>query len=142
MPGEIAPNRPPDMPVKDEGIDAAQVGDAMVATLQAIEAALAPIVGARGVAALYRRSLFLTAATHPWLAGLHEDVQATLDPAALKALMARQSGAEARAGGHALLQTLYQVLASLIGASLTERLLRSVWTDTFVTPPPVQDTPP
>ena len=141
MPGEIAPDRPPDMPVNDDGIDAVQVSDAMVATLHAIHAALAPIIGSGGVAALYRRSLFLTAASHPWLAGLHEDVQATFDPAALKALMARQSGAEARAGGHALLQTIYQVLASLIGASLTERLLRSVWTDSFGLSPAQDSTP-
>ena len=142
MPGEMAPSQGQNMPLQEDGIDAAQVGDAMVATLHAIQAALAPIIGAGGVAALYRRSLFLTAAAHPWLADLNEDVQANLDPAAMKALMARQAGAEARAGGHALLQTFYQVLASLIGASLTERLLRSVWTDSFGLPPSVQDTSP
>jgi hypothetical protein len=110
-----------------EGADAGQIADALCATWQAIEVALAPIIGSRGVAALYRRSLYLTGASHPWLAGLQEDAQGSLDLAALKPVFSRQSRADAIAGGDALLQNLDQLLASLIGASLAERLLRSVW---------------
>ena len=48
------------------------------------------------------------------------------DLVALRPLLARQSRAQAAAGGVALLQTLDDLLASLIGASLTEQLLGSV----------------
>ena len=44
-------------------------------------------------------------------------------------------------GGGALLQTFYELLASLVGPSLTERLLRSVWAHSS-SGPPAQDTSP
>ena len=51
----------------------------MVALCAEIGAALTPIVGSRGVAALYKRSLFLTAQAHPALLGLQENVEAEMD---------------------------------------------------------------
>jgi hypothetical protein len=117
---------------------AAQVADAMVATWHEIDAALTPIIGSKAVVALYKRSLYLTARTHPWLAGTHEGAQA-LDLAALKPVVARQSSAEAALGSRALLQTFDRLLGSLIGPSLTERLLRSAGPDALSGPP--QDTP-
>ena len=121
--------------------NAAQIADAMVATWQEIDAALTPIIGSRGVVALYKRSLYLTAAAHPWLGGPHEGVPAALDLAALKSVVAQQSSADAALGGNALLQTFYQLLGTLVGPSLTERLLRSVWADS-VGRAPAQDTKP
>ena len=121
--------------------NASQIADAMVATWREIDAALAPIIGSRGVVALYKRSLSLTAAAHPWLVGTHEGVPAALDLAALKAVLAQQTSADAALGGNALLQTFYQLLGSLVGPALTERLLRSVWADSFGRPP-AQDTKP
>jgi hypothetical protein len=118
---------------------AAQIAEAMVATWQEIEAALTPIVGSRGVAALYKRSLFLAGATHPWLAGTHEGDQTGIDLAALNSVVSQQSSADAALGGNVLLQTFYQLLGGLIGPSLTKRLLRSVWAETF-RPPATQDT--
>ena len=103
-----------------------QIADAIASTLQAIDAALRPIIGERGVAALYSRSLYLTSPSHPWLAGMHEGVQTAMDLAALKSVLAQQSSDHAAAAGSALLQTFYDLLASLIGSSLTERLLHSV----------------
>jgi hypothetical protein len=116
---EAVPEAPP-------GAEPAQVADAIASALQAIDTALHPIIGERGVAALYSRSLYLTSSAHPWLAGMHEDAQTAMDLAALKSTLAQQSTDHAAAGGRALLQTLYDLLASLIGSSLTERLLRSV----------------
>lgn len=109
-------------PAHDPG--AAQIADAMAATWYEVDAALAPIIGSNAVAALYKRSLYLAGRTHPWLAGAHEEVQ-VLDVAVLKALVARQASDEAAIGSRALLQTFDQLLVSLIGPSLTERLLRS-----------------
>ena len=136
--------RGPDMalvrrPVAAHDANAAQIADAMVATWHEIDAALTPIIGSKAVVALYKRSLHLTAKTHPWLAGTHEGVQATLDLAALKATLAQRSSADAALGGNALLQTFHQLLCSLVGPSLTERLLRPVWADPS-SGPPAQDT--
>jgi len=124
-----------------EGADAGQIADALCATWRAIDVSLAPILGSRGVAALYTRSLYLTAASHPWLGGLHEGPQAGMDLAALKPVFTRQSPADAAEGADAQLQNLRQLLASLIGTSLAERLLQSVWAgpDSASTS---QDTPP
>lgn len=114
-----------------EGADAARIADAIVALWEQVEAALAPIIGRSGVVALYRRSVHLAAAAHPWLQ-LQEDAQATLDLAALKSALIRQDRAETAAGGVAVLQAFHTLLASLIGASLTTRLLDAVW----AVPPP------
>jgi hypothetical protein len=118
--------------------NAAQMADAVVAVWQEIDAALAPIIGPRGVAALYARSLYLTSASHPWLGHTHESVQAQMDLAALKSVFRQQSSANAASGGNALFQTFYELLASLIGPSLSERLLRPVWGNS-PSGPPAQD---
>lgn len=109
------------------GADAAEIADTAVAIWRDIESALAPVVGQRGVAGLYRRSLFLATATHPWLAGTHDLVLTTVDTSALRRQLAQQSNAEAAAGAGALFQTFYELLSTLVGSSLTERLLRPVW---------------
>ena len=112
-----------------EGADAAQIADAVVATWKRIDAALAPIIGQGSVAVLYMRSLHLIDAAYPWLADMQQGdgVHVTVDLAALRAILALQDSAAAAAAGGALLQTFYELLASLVGPSLTERLLRSVW---------------
>jgi len=109
-----------------EGADAARVADTHVALWEQVALALAPIIGQRGVAALYARSLYLSAAAHPWL-GVPADPQGAMDLAALKPVIARQTSADATAGAVAVLQTFNTLLTSLIGASLTERLLDAVW---------------
>jgi hypothetical protein len=120
---------------------AAQISAAVVAIWHEIDAALTPILGQGGVAALYKRTLCLTGTAHPWLASRREDLSTGVDLEALKAVLSQQSGAAAAAGGNDFLQTFHQVLASLVGPSLTERLLRSVWA-TPSSGPPAQDTSP
>ncbi|WP_202845260.1 hypothetical protein [Luteimonas saliphila] len=111
-----------------EGADAARIAEAIGEIWDGIDVALAPVIGQRGVAALYRRSLHLAAAAHPWLE-LREDAQAPADLVALKSAISRQDHpAEATAGAVALLQAFQSVLTSLIGPSLTRRLLDAVWT--------------
>jgi hypothetical protein len=124
-----------------QGADAAQIADAIVSAWQQIDVALNPIVGQRGVVMLYKRSLHLTGPAHPWLMGVHEGVQTAIDLAALKSVLSQQSNAHAAAGGGDLLQTFHELLASLIGPLLTERLLRPVWAS-FSTGPPAQDISP
>lgn len=118
------------------GEHASGIADAVVATWQEIAAALAPLIGERGVAALYKRSLFLTANKHPWLAEAYEGLQSPMDLPRLNATVRQQTSGVAAAGGTALFQTFYELLTSLVGASLTERLLRPVWASPSQDPSP------
>ncbi len=122
-------------------VDAAQVADKIVLSLREIEDALSPVIGKRGVAALFRRSLYLTGRSYPLLAGIHAGDATAIDSAALKSELAQQSSANATEFGVALLQTLDEVMTSLVGSSLTERLLRSVWAN-FMSASPAQEISP
>jgi hypothetical protein len=119
--------------------NAAQITDAIVSIWQEIDAALCPIIGQRGVAALYKRSLYLTAAAHPGLAGIGEGVQTSIDTAPLGSALSKQNSDDARAAGTVLLNNFNGLLSTLIGPSLTERLLRAVWANTS-NGTPFQDT--
>ena len=118
---------------------AGQVANLLVSTWQAIDASLSPVIGHRGVAMLYKRSLYLTSAAYPWLMGTPEERRASMDLAVLESVFAQQSSTHAIAAGGAFLQTFHELLSSLIGLSLTERLLRPVWAP-FSSGPPAQDT--
>ncbi len=113
----------------------------VVALCAEIGAALTPIIGPRGVAALYKRSLFLAGRTHPALLGLQENVQAAMDLSSLEAALTPLSDAEAAHVGGALLIAFYELISSLVGPSLTERLLRSLW-DRPLSDPPASEPPP
>jgi len=121
--------------------DAEQIAVAVVAIWLEIDTALAPIIGRRGIAALYGRSLYLTVSVHPWLANAHDGVQADMNLAGLKSVLAQQNSAKAAAAGDALLHTFYELLTTLVGPSLTERLLRSVWENSFSGTPPQDISP-
>jgi hypothetical protein len=109
------------------GADALQIADAVVTVWAEIDDALTPILGSQGVVALFKRSLHLAAGAHPWLTAERDDTPAWPDPTALRAALARQSASVAAAGGDAFLQSFLGLLAGLVGASLSDRLLRSVW---------------
>lgn len=117
---------------------ALQIAEATAAAWHAIDATLATIVGASGAAALYQRSLFLNSKTHACLGTVAGTIQTSIDPAALKAVLAQQSAEDAATVGAAVFQTFYELLTSLVGPSLTERLLHAVWVP-FLSGPPSQD---
>jgi hypothetical protein len=111
-----------------------QIADVIGSVLDEIEAVLSPILGPRAVAALYQRSVYLSSTGLPWLADKQEGSLHALDIDALKAALGKQSSPLAATGGSLLLATLVHLLASLIGHSLTESLLRSVWQPTSNSP--------
>ncbi len=119
--------------------DATQIAAAVAAVLGEVDAALRPVVGQRGVAALFSRSVKLTAAAHPWLAQVGQDALSEFDPATLKPLFEQQTAAMALSCGNKLLVNFHQLLASLIGSALTERLLQPVW-DRSLDESPLPDT--
>ena len=66
---------------------------------------------------------------HPWLSRSEEGADSTMDLLALKAAVSQQADAQAAAKACGdLLETLHVLLSTLIGASLTDRLLHGVWT--------------
>jgi hypothetical protein len=108
--------------------DAIRIADTAVAIWLRIDAALAPIIGHGGVAALYERCLYLTRIDHPWLLAAHQHALAAGQfVETLRTALAQQTRTDAAVAIGALLQTFLDLLTSLIGAELTERLLQSVW---------------
>lgn len=121
------------------GAPADEVAVLVATTIRSIEQALAPIVGQRGVAALYKRSLHLSRPLHPWLPVAPEGADAKMELAPLTAALATRTSAEAAAAGTQLLESSRSLLITLIGESLTERLLRPVWA-TSMSGPSARDT--
>lgn len=124
--------------------DASQIADAIGAAWHDLDLNLSPVLGRRGVAALYKRSLHLNTVAYPWLAQVREAAHANLaiDVAPLRAMLGERSEAEAAETGAALIHTFTELLSTLIGASLSERLLDSVWALPSNGGPPAQDAPP
>lgn len=119
-----------------EGASADEVAEAAVLIWRNTDAALAPIIGQQGVAALLRRSQYLMRDTHPWLAACPTDAAGAPAFGALQSAVRAQPAADSAQANGALLQVFHDLLSSLIGASLSERLLKSTWTF-----PSAQDTP-
>jgi len=106
--------------------DAASVAAAGCSIWRRITEILSPIIGGLGVAALYKRSLHLTRVAHPWLPGPHDDPGGLDNLDVLQRALASQTASIAAAANTALLVNFHDLLSSLIGPSLTERLLGSV----------------
>jgi hypothetical protein len=107
--------------------EAGGIADAIIGTWREIALALGPVIGRGGVAALYRRSLYVAAREHPWLRKAYEGTESTMDLAALRLVLLPQGGAAAAAAGGTVLQAFHDLVFSLIGESLAEQLLRNVW---------------
>lgn len=109
------------------GADAGQIADQAVALWRDISTALSPIIGPAGIAALYQRSVFLIRGEHPCLKGAGELAAAPDEFSQLHASLALLCASDAALAAAALVHTFCDLLAHLIGDSLTERLLRPVW---------------
>jgi hypothetical protein len=111
----------------------------LVATaVRGIDQALTPIIGQRGMAALYKRSVHLCRPKHPWLPVAADVAESAADLTPLTHALAMASSADAASAGTALLESFRDLLTTLIGELLTERLLRPVWV-TFLSGPPALD---
>ena len=107
------------------GADAGQIADAAVAIWAAIDKALSPVIGLRGSAALYERSLHLAQTQSPWLGAAHEYEGDARRFSALRSALVQQTPEQAAAAHDFLLHTFVTLLTDLIGASLTRRLLQA-----------------
>lgn len=122
-----------------DGASSEEVAALVATNFKDIHDALAPIVGQRGMAALYRRTLHLCRAGNAWLPVGAEGTASEMDVSALISVLSRQTSAEAASAGTQLLESFRALLATLIGESLTERLLRPVWA-TLLSGPSARDT--
>jgi hypothetical protein len=114
----------PALPAGAAPLHAQATAEHALAWWRRVDAALSPVVGHGGVAALYRRSLFLVRAERPWLPGVREGALDPVEFTSLQAAIALQADDEAAAASQALQRTFHDLLVSLVGSSLTERLLR------------------
>lgn len=119
----------------DDAPDAGVVAERMVVTWQALDDALSPILGPMGVAALYARTVHLASATHPWLKGAVRSVAPRMDVSVLTRLLAEQDRAQAASASATLLHQFCEVLAGLVGTSLTSRLLADVLASSRISAP-------
>lgn len=119
--------------------DISQVADAIISMCDDINTALTPIIGPKGVAALYRRSLLLCSSAHPPFADAFNTLVAGMDLDTFRALLLTLDAAHAASLSEQLLTTFYELLATLIGRSLAARLLLDVWGHSLSGPAP-QDT--
>lgn len=111
-----------------DSLDASAIAEATLGAWRQVADRLAPVIGARGVDALFSRSLHVTSKTFPWLAAMAgNDGSSAVLLTSLKARLAGQEPAAAAEASHALLVNFTELLATLIGESLTDRLLAPVW---------------
>ncbi len=111
----------------EDGADARQIAERATCIWQSVDSALSPVIGKMGVVALFNRSVYLTRTAHPWLSAVQVIALDGDDFAALETTLSQQSVSDAASAIDALLQNFYDLLTRLIGESLTQRLLRSVW---------------
>lgn len=121
--------------------DSSAIAEAALLTWSRVSGRLEPVIGIRGVDALFDRALHLTCKTYPWLATANiEDDAVTpgMPPLTnltnLRLRLADREPKLAEEAGHILLVTFTVLLANLIGESLTERLLAPVWSPPFANP--------
>ena len=126
MQGETPQDPPGDAGAAAESTVARSVADTAVALWRTAEDALSPIIGRRGVAALYQRSLHLARLNHPGLRSLPEDALEPVDLDALHEALSQLPAAQATTANDGLLQTFRELLATLIGPGLAGQLLANV----------------
>jgi hypothetical protein len=112
----------------------AATSEATAKTWRLIEAQLVPVIGAHGLDVLFRHALHQTAIAFPWLEAAVDRGGSASPLPSLMACLAAKGGVAAAEAVQALLFTFTELLAGLVGESLTERLLATVW---VWAPPPV-----
>ena len=88
---------------------------------------LTPVIGTKGVDILFRRSLHLTTAAFPWLTAIEEYQDMPSLISSTKARMTNRETSDSTEAGCAFLITFIELLKTLIGESLTGRLLGTIW---------------
>jgi hypothetical protein len=101
--------------------------DTAILLWQPLASELIAIIGEGGFNTLYARSIYLTQAAFPWLGAGDGSQVAVFRLTDLKNSFDGQSDNEANQASQMLLLTFTDILASLIGESLTAGILSSAW---------------
>jgi len=107
--------------------DASALAQATVDRWRELTSQLAPVIGTGGVKVLFGRAVQQASANYPWLAVPVED---EIDAALLVNLEARFAGQDRATVEKAIATVLWnfvELLTTLIGESLTDRLLCPAW---------------
>jgi hypothetical protein len=107
--------------------DASAIAEATINTWRQVASQILPVIGAGGVDVLFNRSLHLTCTAFPWLTILGDHRDSAVLLASLKERLAGREPDAAAEASYTLLVTFVEQLMSMIGESLTERLLSTVW---------------
>ncbi len=91
---------------------------------------LEPVIGTRGFNVLFERSIQIAGKTFPWLVLIDADKAIGVSLVGLKEILETQEVDVASNASYAVLVSFTDLLTSLIGASLTDRLLRPIWAPT------------
>lgn len=101
--------------------------EAAASTWRLVTEQLVPVIGARGLDVLFGRALHQTRAAFPWLEAAEDrGGSASPLPSLMECLAGQQTSVAAEAS-YTLFLTFTELLATLIGVSLTTRLLYPVW---------------
>jgi hypothetical protein len=101
--------------------------EATAAAWRLVATQLAPVIGARGLDALFGRALHQTSVEFPWLAVAVDRGGSASPLPSLMVCLTGQHASNAAEASYMLLLTFTELLATLIGESLTTRLLAPVW---------------
>jgi hypothetical protein len=108
------------------GTNAGMFASATLGIWQEVSTLLLPMIGSQGVEALLKRTLHLSGGDFPWLACL-DDQQGNVNLLAdLNQLISQHETEIAKDACHFIFETFIDLLISLIGVSLTERLLKPI----------------
>jgi hypothetical protein len=108
--------------------DADAIAESFSLTWQRVAARISPVIGERGTDTLLSRCVHLTSNDYPWLAMAGDQGERESRLAVIKTRLAGAQPDAAREAGYALLTTFIGLLTTLIGETLTERLMGPVWT--------------
>jgi hypothetical protein len=106
---------------------ATAVAEATLSIWHQVFTRLKPLIGPRGTNVLFGRSLHLTGAAYPWLSMAVDHAESEDLLAGIKTRLEDHEPDVARAASYALLTNFVDLLTTLIGESLTKRLLDPVW---------------
>jgi hypothetical protein len=104
-----------------------KIADAAIILWEQLATQIISIVGEDGFNAIYVRSIFLSRSTFPELPAIPLSPQQGHRFAKLKISFEGQSPVQVREANNLLLITLTDILASLIGEQLINRILRLAW---------------
>jgi hypothetical protein len=107
--------------------DANATAETTAVTWRLVAAQLTPVIGARGLDVLFSRALHQTSVEFPWLAAAVDRGGSASPLPSLMACLAGQPASGAADASYMLLLSFTELLAALIGESLTTRLLAPVW---------------